>query len=197
MTTRPTRRLRFAAAAVITALVLPVSAATAATTSGAAVPAGSSHHHNDSKRTVRHDITFIAMLTPHHETAVEMANVAKSRATNAEVRRLAAHIADEQSAQVREMRAWLARRDAEPMPPPAAVREMERQDLAMLRAAEGVEVDRMFLMMMRPHHAQGVAEAEDEVMHGRNAFALTMARSTKADQTREIAQMNDLLAALS
>ena len=67
----------------------------------------------------------------------------------------------------------------------------------MLREARGVEVDRMFLMMMRPHHAQGVSEAEDELEHGRNTLALNLARTTKTDQSREIARMNDLLAELS
>jgi uncharacterized protein (DUF305 family) len=175
----------------ITALVLPVAGAS---TSAAAPPAGSGHH--ASQRTARHDITFIAALTPHHESAVTIAEVAETRATSAGVRRLAAHIVAEQSAQVREMRAWLARRDAEPTPPPAPVREMEAQDLAMLRDATGVEVDRMFLMMMRSHHAQGVSEAEDELKNGRNDFAVDLARNVKADQTREIARMNDLLAAL-
>lgn len=95
------------------------------------------------------------------------------------------------------MRAWLERHDAEPMPPPEPVREMEQQDLEMLRSAKGAEVDRMFLMMMRPHHAQAVTEAEDELEHGRDSFALDVARTTMDDQSREIAQMNDLLAALT
>jgi hypothetical protein len=42
-----------------------------------------------------------------------------------------------------------------------------------------------------------VSEAEDEFEHGRNGFALSVARTTKTDQAREIAQMNDLLAALA
>ena len=95
------------------------------------------------------------------------------------------------------MRRWLRERDAEPMPPPGPVQEMNRQDLRMLRDARGVQADRLFLMIMRPHHAQGVSEAEDELEHGRNSFAVNLAGTNKADQTREIAQMNDLLAALA
>jgi uncharacterized protein (DUF305 family) len=125
-----------------------------------------------------------------------MASIARTKATDPQVRQLAAHMADGQIRQIRHMQMWLDQRGAKPMPPPAAVREMNSQDLAMLRSAQGVEVDRMFLMMMRPHHAQAVSESEDELEHGRDAFALDQARNAMADQTREIAQMNDLLAAL-
>lgn len=190
MPTRPTRRtLGVLMTALIAGALLVAAVATAA-------PANDAPH-TQGDGTVRHDITFIAMLTPHHESAVEMATVARERATNHEVRELAAHIAEEQSQEIREVRAWLERHDAEPMPPPEPVREMEQQDLEMLRSAKGAEVDRMFLMMMRPHHAQAVTEAEDELEHGRDSFALDVARTTMDDQSREIAQMNDLLAALT
>jgi uncharacterized protein (DUF305 family) len=66
----------------------------------------------------------------------------------------------------------------------------------MLQAATGMDDDMMFLMMMRPHHSQAVSESEDELEHGQDRFALHLAATTKADQGREISQMNDLLAAL-
>jgi uncharacterized protein (DUF305 family) len=147
-------------------------------------------------RAVSHDVTFIAMLVPHHQMAVQMASMARDKATNPQVRQLAAHIADGQSGQIRQMQAWLDRRGAKPMPPPAPVRAMEKQNMAMLRSARGVQVDRMFLIMMRPHHALAVAESVDELEHGRAKFALDQARTAKADQSRELARMNALLAAL-
>jgi uncharacterized protein (DUF305 family) len=184
---------RRAARLLVAALLTSVLVASAA---GATAAPGAAARNAATQGTVRHDITFIAMLVPHHRSAVDMASVARERATTAPVRRLAAHTAEEQRRQIREMRAWLEDHDAEPMPPPAPVREMERQGLQMLRAAMGVEVDRMFLMMMRPHHAQALSEAEDELEHGRNHFALGVARPTRVDQARELALMNDLLAAL-
>ncbi|MFJ8819642.1 DUF305 domain-containing protein [Amycolatopsis thermoflava] len=180
------RHLRIVVAALAATALVVAPAASASTSTNA----------KGNDRAASHDISFIAMLVPHHQTAVEMASVAKSKATNAQVRQLAAHIVDEQSRQIRQMQAWLSRNGAKPEPPPAPVREMEQQDLQMLRSAEGAMVDRMFLMMMRPHHAQAVAEATDELEHGRDGFALSIARTTKTDQAREIAQMNDLLAAL-
>ncbi|GAA3856844.1 DUF305 domain-containing protein [Amycolatopsis tucumanensis] len=179
-------RIRLTVAALAAAALVVAPAASASTSNSA----------KGNDRATSHDISFIAMLVPHHQSAVEMAEVARAKATNAEVRQLAAHIAGEQSGQIRQMEAWLSRQGAKPEPPPAPVREMEQQDLQMLRSAEGAMVDRMFLMMMRPHHAQAVAEAIDELEHGRDRFALDVARTTKTDQSRELARMNDLLAAL-
>ena len=183
------RGLRWLAAALAAGVLLLPSAGAAAS------PTAHTGHGGD--RTVRHDVTFVARLLPHHQTAVQMASIAREDATTPRVRRLAAHIAEEQTRQIAEMRVWLRQRNAAPMPPPEPVQEMERQDIAMLREADGTEVDRLFLMMMRPHHAQAVAEAEDELEHGRNGFAVNLARTSKMDQTREIAVMNDLLAGLT
>jgi uncharacterized protein (DUF305 family) len=64
-------------------------------------------------------VTYIAMLVPHHQAAVEMTNMAVAKATNPQVRQLATHIVDEQRGQINQMLTWLERRNAEPMPPPA------------------------------------------------------------------------------
>jgi uncharacterized protein (DUF305 family) len=188
MTVRTTRRAMGAltAAGIAGALLAPQTA-----------DASSGRSSGKDSRAVPHDITFIAMLLPHHQQAVRMASVAAGRATRRDVRQLAVHIVDEQSRQVEQMRAWLRSRGASPMPPPEPVQQMNEQDMRMLREAKGAQVDRLFLMMMRPHHAQGVSESEDELEHGRDRFALHLARTNKQDQSREIAQMNDILAQLA
>jgi uncharacterized protein (DUF305 family) len=179
MSGRSRRRVVRAAAAVACVFVLMLPAVSASAT-----PSGGQG------KTNAHDITYIAMLVPHHQAAVEMAKVATGKAMDQRVRQFAAHIVDEQ---INQMLVWLHRRHAEPMPPSAPVREMEEQDLEMLRAATGSDVDMMFLMMMRPHHGQAVSESADELEHGRDGFARRLANTTKSDQGREISQMNDLL----
>ncbi|MEU0467048.1 hypothetical protein ABZ215_23865 [Amycolatopsis sp. NPDC006131] len=63
----PARQLRVVAA-VLAATALVIAPTASATTSS---------NTKGSDRTASHDITFIAMLVPHHQTAVEMASVAK------------------------------------------------------------------------------------------------------------------------
>jgi uncharacterized protein (DUF305 family) len=146
--------------------------------------------------TTRHDVAFIAGMVPHHETAIALAGIAKKRAGSDEVRALAAHIVSEQSGQVARMQHWLRRHSASPTPPPAPVRELERQDLKILKMGHGRHVDMMFLMMMRPHHAQAVVEAQDEVRFGRDTFARRTAVTIRSGQLKEISRMNSLLASV-
>ncbi|MEV4471287.1 DUF305 domain-containing protein [Nonomuraea sp. NPDC049504] len=146
--------------------------------------------------TVRHDVTFMSMLVPHHETAIRMATVAQQRAAVSQVRALAARIIAAQTAEIRQIRNWLQRHGARPMTDPPAVQQMNSQDLEMLRSVPRTEVDRMFLMMMRMHHAQAVSMAIDELQNGKNREALDLAQSVKDDQSQEILTMNRLLRSL-
>ncbi|MEU5992804.1 DUF305 domain-containing protein [Spirillospora sp. NPDC047418] len=145
------------------------------------------------QRTEQHDVSFVAMFLPHHQSAVRMAKVAGERATEEQVRRLAAHIVEVQTRQVGQMESWLKERNAEPMPPPPPVRKLNQQNLQMLREARGVRVDRLFLILMRMHHAQGISEAADELLHGRDSFAINLARTAKEGQVGEVSEMNRLL----
>lgn len=177
-----------AVAVVVGALFLPVTGSASATTTEQ-VPGAQ----RGIQQSVRHDVTFLAMFLPHHQSAVQLASVAGQRATNTEVRRLAAHIVQVQSRQMRQMQTWLTDHHAKPMPPPPAVQEMNRQNLYMLREARGAQVDRLFLTLMRMHHAQGLSETADELQHGRDTFALHLARTAYNAQAGELSEMNQLL----
>lgn len=168
--------------ALVLALVAPASAATAANAATA--------------KANKHDVGFVAAMVPHHEAGIEMAELARTKASNAAVRALAARIDDTQTKQVAEMRDWLKRHDASPASMPKAVRDLERQDLQVLRAARGEAFDGLFLIMMRRHHAQAVSEADDELRHGGSEVALGLARTIRAGQLKEIGTMNGLLGSI-
>ncbi len=182
---RPTRLAAVAAVVGSLALSTATSASSAAGDEGVSL---ATHW-----PTERHDVSFIAKFLPHHQVAVQMARVAGERAAEEEVRRLASHIVEVQTRQIGQMRAWLRERSAEPMPAPAPVRKMDQQNLRMLREARGAQVDRLFLILMRMHHSQGISEAADELQHGRDSFATKLARTAKEDQLGEVAEMNRLL----
>lgn len=52
------------------------------------------------------DLMFIDMMTPHHASAVAMAQVAASRAEHSEIRTLAEDVITSQSAEIEQMRSW-------------------------------------------------------------------------------------------
>ena len=53
------------------------------------------------------DLMFAQMMIPHHQQAIEMSNLAETRATNKEVLSLARTIKAEQAPEIEQMKSWL------------------------------------------------------------------------------------------
>jgi uncharacterized protein (DUF305 family) len=153
--------------------------------------------HNDA------DIQFAQGMIPHHQQAVEMAELAATRAANPQVKDLAAKIATAQAPEITIMSGWLTTWGA-PMPSPESGHDahgsmpgmMSDADMAGLEKAGGAEFDRMFLDMMIRHHEGALRMATTEQQQGQQPDAKALAKKIEADQTAEIAQMKTLLKAV-
>lgn len=147
--------------------------------------------HNDA------DINFAQMMIPHHEQAVEMAQLAASRADSEDVKDLATRIQAAQSPEIEEMTGWLAAwgEDVEPMGgmDDAGSGMMSDAEMTELEAASGARFDRMFLEMMVAHHTSAIEMAEAELTDGLFPDALALAGAIKAAQESEVAEMEALL----
>lgn len=161
------------------------------------------------------DVAFVNGMIHHHAQALVMAAWAPRNGAGDAVRVLAARIANAQRDEIALMRQWLADR-GQPVPalhgaPPDLVVHdptghahampgmLSAGQLAALRDARGVAFDRLFLRLMIQHHQGAVAMvdalfATDGAGNDEAVFAL--ASDVHADQTTEIARMEQLLAAL-
>ena len=152
------------------------------------------------------DVTFAQGMIPHHEQAIEMAQLAAERAEREEVKQLAADIEAAQGPEIERLTTWL---EAWGEDDPSGEMDhgdmnggdsssdmggmMTSEDMAMLEEASGVKFDEMFLEMMIEHHRGAVTMAETEVAEGENADAIAMAEDIIATQNAEIEQMQQLL----
>ncbi|ROT33490.1 DUF305 domain-containing protein [Micromonospora sp. HM5-17] len=152
------------------------------------------------------DITFAQGMIPHHQQAVEMAELAESRASDPQVKDLAAKIKAAQQPEIDQMTTWLRDWGAATASPSTGGHDMHGgapgggmsgmmsdQDMATLEKASGPEFDRTFLEMMIRHHQGAVQMATTELEQGQNPAAKNLAEKVKADQTAEIGQMQNLL----
>src|SRR4249920_2095383 len=105
------RHLAIAAATVAAALTLAAcggtSSPTAAPSTAGSMPMmttapAAAGDHNQA------DVMFAQMMIPHHEQAIEMAQLASTRASSADVKALAAQIQAAQQPEIDEMKGWLA-----------------------------------------------------------------------------------------
>lgn len=145
------------------------------------------------------DVTFAQMMIPHHRQAVEMAELAETRAASPEIKKLAQKIKSAQDPEIATMRTWLTAWGASEMPMEGGHSGhgmsgmMTDEDMAELKASKGGEFDRMFAQMMIEHHAGAIDMAKSELSQGTNPEAKDLAKVIVSAQQGEIDQMKKLL----
>jgi uncharacterized protein (DUF305 family) len=153
------------------------------------------------------DVDFATQMIGHHRQAVDMADLAATRAKSSDVKTLAAKIKGAQGPEISTMSEWLSSwgenvpmemgDDMEGMPMSSGMNDMpgmmSSEDMSRLKKASGAEFDTMFLTMMVTHHQGAIAMAQNEKSKGAYGPAKSLADSVITDQTAEITQMNTLL----
>ena len=165
------------------------------------------------------DIAFMQMMVPHHAQALEMSELAQTRARNAQVIAISRRIKGAQGPEIVSMSSWLQSRDLE-VPESmddAASMDMSggdhsghdggdhsgdaamamhgmltEQEMTDLARARDDEFDRLFIAGMIQHHEGAVAMAREEMEAGSDQLALELAADVGAGQQAEIARMVDI-----
>jgi uncharacterized protein (DUF305 family) len=160
------------------------------------------------------DIGFSQDMIVHHEQAVLMAQLVRTRTKDPKVAALAAGVEDSQLLDIGALRGYLTLWGAPTLPsgPPMAwMTEAHHAAAAMggmttmpgmattqqineLRTATGVKLDRMFLTLLRAHHAGGIPMMEDAAAHAAIPTIRSLAARMAFDQQQEIQSIDALLA---
>jgi uncharacterized protein (DUF305 family) len=166
------------------------------------------------------DVTFAQGMIPHHQQAVEMADMALDPARKAgpAVIDLATRIQGAQGPEIALMNSWLTAwnqpvmagmKPGETMPPGATMPPMEGMegmdmgamegmmsaaDMTALSKASGPEFDKMWLTMMVKHHDGAITMSKTVQTDGQSADVKTLAGKITSAQKAEIDEMNKLVA---
>jgi len=157
------------------------------------------------------DAAFMAMMIPHHAQALEMSELARTRAQSESVKALARRISGAQAPEIVAMSSWLKGRD---LVVPTAEGEMhehahgEQMDATMpgmltetemseLAAAHGAGFDRLFLEGMIGHHEGAVQMADEVAIQGTDIIVSEVAADVAVGQSAEIDRMRELLRELA
>ncbi|QDY08583.1 DUF305 domain-containing protein [Micromonospora sp. HM134] len=143
------------------------------------------------------DVWFVRMMIPHHQQALQMAELAPGRAASAQVTAIAARIRGAQGPEIGLLRGWLDARGlaaGEPghdhgrmpgMQSPEAIRQ--------LTDARGVTFDRLFVQLMTAHHTGAVTMATQLLSAGADQQLNEFANAVATEQTVEIARLRALV----
>jgi uncharacterized protein (DUF305 family) len=148
------------------------------------------------------DVNFVQMMIPHHEQAVEMAELAESRASDPEVKQIAAQVLAAQEPEITTMTGWLTAwgvpaTGGHEMPGMSGTEGMpgmaSEQEMGQLEAATGVDFDRMFARMMIAHHNGAIQMARDVSTQGMNPEVKALASAIEQSQAAEVTQLEAIL----
>ncbi len=138
------------------------------------------------------DRRFIDAMVPHHEGAVEMAEVALKNAEHDEIKRLAEEIVSAQEAEIRELKAIKQEEfGTSRVPMGMSMKEMEAMGMATDPQALAKEdpFDKAFIDSMIPHHRAAIEMANLAAKETVNAEIRDLATGIVEAQRREISQM--------
>ncbi len=143
---------------------------------------------------------FLSAMVPHHESAIEMANVARERGESPFVKKLAGDIVRDQRSEIATMRRIHERLLGQPLrPDPGAHAKLglSAQQAGMDHMGAGAELakarpfDRAFVDEMVPHHIGAVRMARRIAKRTRDPELRRLAQQIAAAQIKEVAAMND------
>lgn len=150
------------------------------------------------------DVAFVSGMIPHHQQAVEMAEMMLAAQPRAEIETLAQEIRAEQQPEVDVLEGMLDTFgvDADTsgghgggaMPMHAGM--MTGEQMRQFDQARGVDAERKFLQMMIEHHRGAIEAAETELADGVHTPARELAENIQSSQAAGIEQMDRLLAQL-
>jgi uncharacterized protein (DUF305 family) len=141
------------------------------------------------------DDDFIAQMTVHHQSAIEMAEMARERGEHPQIKQLADAIVQAQADEIDEMEASHERLFGE------GVQGHEHGDLGLSEDEMGAHADmaelesaepfdQAFIDMMIPHHQGAIRMARVELENGEDGEIAAIAEAIIEAQSREIEQMN-------
>ena len=206
------RTLALASAALSTALLLAGCSPSGMSDGMSGMDHGSSSSKTPTESAAQFnaaDQMFVTMMIPHHQQAIEMADIVLTKdGLDPRVAELAQQIKDAQGPEIDRMLGWLDDWGIDYNPDPMVGMDhgsmgadgsdgmMSEEDMTALENAEATEASRLFLEQMVVHHEGAIDMARTALEDAQNPDVLALAQQVIDDQTLEIAAMQDLLAEL-
>ena len=148
---------------------------------------------------------FARDMSTHHAQAVEMAEIVQNKTRSDEIKTLASDIALTQQGQIGQMHGWLDVWGLSPTGPEPAMAWMGHpmngrmpgmatpEQINRLREASPEEADKLFLLLMIPHHKAAIPMARAVVKDTDRPEVERLAGSMISSQKAEIKVMEDML----
>lgn len=134
------------------------------------------------------DSMFVAGMIPHHQAAVDMAELGVKQGERPEIKEMSKNIITAQNAEIEQMQ------QLETKLPTTSDSMMNEKDMAAMMGdvdalKDAKDFDKAFIDAMIPHHQSAIMMAKKQIAQGKNPEVLKIAKAVVAAQTKEIAEM--------
>ena len=152
------------------------------------------------------DLDFATMMIPHHQSAVEMAEMYLPKAKDEKIKSMAQNIITSQKKEIEDLKGLIAnhntagKKDAHMDKGHGDGEHNELMEAmnTMMDKMKGMQMsgdaDKDFVTMMIPHHESAVMMSQNEISHGKHFEMKKMAQKIIEDQNMEIKQFQEWLA---
>lgn len=151
------------------------------------------------------DQHFIQMMIPHHQDAIDMANLAESKAKRPEIKKLAQDIKRDQNREIEQMKAWYKQWYGTEVPASSGMganhmgnqgmgmmgmgmMNMMQMDIEALKNAP--DFDKAFIEQMIPHHKMAVMMSS-MILDSNRPEMRNLGKNITQTQSKEIEQMRE------
>ncbi len=142
---------------------------------------------------------FLADMIPHHQGAIDMANLALTNAKHQEIKDLATNIIASQTKELGDMTTWqvawgfVASSTSQPSPHSETDNTAHQEtDVQQLTGKADDEFDETFLKLMIEHHGSAVSMSRPAAKNANRQEIKDLAKAIIETQDAEIAQMRAL-----
>lgn len=201
---RRTALISMTAASVVAVALSACSSSSTPATGQSATPTSGATATSSTPTGRAGDVMFAQMMIPHHQQAVQMADIALGKpSASPKVRELATQIKAAQDPEIAQMSDWLKAWGASPATSGGMGHGMDHgtgsggmmsdADLNALNAAQGADFDRKWLTGMIAHHQGAVMMANQVLSTTSDPQVKALAEAIVKAQNSEITTMQGLL----
>ena len=139
------------------------------------------------------DAAFAAQMLPHHERAIEMADLALETTSEPGISQLAQGIVETQETEIETLESLIDRFGVAAEDPSPEVSTLNEGVISELESASGREFDEIFLKEMSARHSAAIDMSGLEIAGGSDDETVELAEEIRSTQIEEIGVMQELL----
>ena len=157
------------------------------------------------KMTGDFDLDFASMMIPHHQSAVDMAEMYLAKGKDEKIKTMAQNIINSQKKEIEDLKTMITNHKSGEVKKEHSngghgadghneLMDAMNKMMADMKAMKmSGDADKDFVTMMIPHHQSAVDMAENEISHGKNVEMKKFSQKVINDQSKEIKEFENWL----